>query len=112
MSWSYQLLKAFIDVIIEMHQGVLMKFTSDESMKKYQKYLMTKLSPKLQPMFIERGEGCKLWDLEGNEYLDCWAGVAVMNIGHSHPAVTKAVQEQVGEIDELINEFNADVGLM
>ncbi|MFW9807415.1 MAG: aspartate aminotransferase family protein [Candidatus Thorarchaeota archaeon] len=80
-----------------------MKFTSDESMKKYQKYLMTKLSPKLQPMFIERGEGCKLWDLEGNEYLDCWAGVAVMNIGHSHPAVTKAVQEQVGKLVHVCN---------
>jgi 4-aminobutyrate aminotransferase len=80
-----------------------MKFTSDESMKKYQKYLMTKLSPKLQPMFIERGEGSKLWDLEGDEYLDCWSGVAVMNVGHSHPAVTKAVQEQVAKVVHVCN---------
>ncbi|MGQ4911618.1 MAG: aspartate aminotransferase family protein [Candidatus Thorarchaeota archaeon] len=80
-----------------------MKISSDEGMEKYREYLMTKLSPKLQPMFIERGEGSKLWDIEGNEYLDCWSGVAVMNIGHSHPAVTKAVQEQAEKLVHVCN---------
>ncbi len=80
-----------------------MPLSSQEYMEKYKEYLMTKLSPKLQPMFIDHGAGCKLWDLEGNEYLDCWAGVAVMNIGHSHPAVTKAVQDQVGKLVHVCN---------
>lgn len=43
---------------------------------------------------IERGEGCRLYDTEGKEYLDFAAGIAVASLGHAHPAITKAVTEQ------------------
>ena len=43
---------------------------------------------------IERGEGCRVIDREGNRYLDCAAGLAVLNIGHNHPRVMARVAEQ------------------
>lgn len=50
------------------------------------------------PIVIDRGEGCYVWDLEGNRYLDLVAGIAVNSLGHSHPAVTKALQEQCAKL--------------
>lgn len=46
------------------------------------------------PIVIDRGEGCYVWDLDGNRYLDLVAGIAVNSLGHGHPAVVKALQEQ------------------
>ncbi len=46
------------------------------------------------PMVMERGEGCRLWDTEGNEYIDFVSGIAVCNLGHAHPAVVKALSKQ------------------
>ena len=43
---------------------------------------------------LARGEGTRVWDAEGREYLDCFAGIAVCNLGHCHPAVTEAICEQ------------------
>ena len=43
---------------------------------------------------IVRGKDAKLWDAQGNEYLDCAAGVGVANVGHANPAVAKALAEQ------------------
>lgn len=47
-----------------------------------------------QPIVIERGEGTRCWDSEGNEYLDFVGGLAVNVLGHAHPAVAEAVAEQ------------------
>ena len=46
------------------------------------------------PNYIERGEGALLWDIDGKEYIDFAGGIAVMNVGHSHPKVVQAIQEQ------------------
>ena len=46
-----------------------------------------------QPVTFVRGAGCELWDSEGRRYLDFFAGLAVNNVGHCHPAVVAAVQE-------------------
>lgn len=46
------------------------------------------------PFVIEKGEGSKVWDLDGNEYIDFLTGAAVNNIGHCHPEVVKAIREQ------------------
>ena len=43
---------------------------------------------------FERGEGVRLWDTDGREYLDFLSGIAVCNTGHCHPRVVAAVQEQ------------------
>lgn len=47
---------------------------------------------------IERGEGTWVWDTKGEKYLDFTSGIGVTSIGHSHPAITKAVTEQLGKI--------------
>ena len=46
------------------------------------------------PMVLVRGQGTSVWDEEGREYLDFTAGWAVLNLGHSHPEVTAAIQAQ------------------
>ncbi|MEL7624068.1 MAG: acetylornithine transaminase [Clostridiales bacterium] len=46
------------------------------------------------PMGILRGRGAKVWDGDGNVYLDLVAGIAVNNVGHCHPAVVKAIKDQ------------------
>src|SRR5690242_8650035 len=43
---------------------------------------------------IARGEGCRVWDEEGNEYLDFGAGIAVCSLGHSHPRITETLTRQ------------------
>ena len=43
---------------------------------------------------IVRGEDARLWDDQGNEYLDCAAGVGVANVGHANPAVAAALADQ------------------
>ena len=47
---------------------------------------------------LVRGQGAKVWDDEGNEYLDFIAGWAVNNLGHCHPAVVKAINQQSSQI--------------
>ena len=46
------------------------------------------------PIVIDKGEGCYVWDLDGNKYLDLVAGIAVNSLGHGHPAVVQAIKEQ------------------
>ena len=52
-----------------------------------------------------RGEGARLWDSDGKEYLDFFAGLSVHNAGHCHPAITAAVTEQVGTFAGSSNLF-------
>jgi 4-aminobutyrate aminotransferase len=49
---------------------------------------------RVYPFVMERGEGCDVWDVDGNRYLDMNAGIAVVSAGHSHPRIVKAIQEQ------------------
>jgi predicted acetylornithine/succinylornithine family transaminase len=57
------------------------------------------------PVELVRGEGCRLWDDEGNEYLDFLAGISVCNTGHCHPAVVEAVREQAGRLMHATNLY-------
>ncbi len=50
------------------------------------------------PVEFVRGEGCRLWDAEGNEYLDFLAGISVVQIGHCHPALVEAVTGQAARL--------------
>ena len=54
-----------------------------------------------QPVVLVRGEGTRVWDADGKEYLDFVAGWAVDNLGHCHPAVTQAIAEQAGTLMRL-----------
>jgi predicted acetylornithine/succinylornithine family transaminase len=58
-----------------------------------------------QPVEFVRGEGSRLWDEEGNEYLDLLCGISVTNLGHCHPRVVAAVREQVGKLMHVSNLF-------
>lgn len=57
------------------------------------------------PVEFVRGEGTRLWDDEGNEYLDFLCGIGVTNLGHCHPRVVAAVREQVGRLIHTSNLF-------
>jgi len=57
------------------------------------------------PVEFARGEGAKLWDADGNEYLDFLAGISVCNTGHCHPAVVAAIREQSGRLMHVSNLF-------
>jgi predicted acetylornithine/succinylornithine family transaminase len=50
------------------------------------------------PVEFARGEGARLWDAEGTEYLDFLSGISVSNVGHCHPAVVAAIREQAGRL--------------
>ena len=58
-----------------------------------------------QPVEFVRGEGARLWDAEGVEYLDFQTGLAVTSLGHSHPAVVAAIQEQAARLLHVGNLF-------
>ena len=58
-----------------------------------------------QPIVVERGEGARVWDVDGREYLDFTAGLAVTNLGHAHPAVTEAVQQQAAKLMQMSNLY-------
>ncbi len=57
------------------------------------------------PVEFVRGEGARLWDADGNEYLDFLAGISVSSVGHCHPAVVAAVREQAGRLLHVGNLF-------
>src|SRR5215475_7230562 len=58
-----------------------------------------------QPVVLVRGQGCRVWDADGKEYLDLVAGWAVNNLGHAHPVVTRAVAEQAATLVQTSNQF-------
>ncbi|HEV3166035.1 MAG TPA: aminotransferase class III-fold pyridoxal phosphate-dependent enzyme, partial [Isosphaeraceae bacterium] len=45
-----------------------------------------------QPIFMEHGKGSRVWDVDGNEYVDFHNGFGVMVVGHAHPKIVAAVQ--------------------
>jgi predicted acetylornithine/succinylornithine family transaminase len=57
------------------------------------------------PVEFVRGEGARLWDAEGNEYLDFQTGLAVNSLGHGHPAVVAAITEQAERLIHVGNLF-------
>src|SRR5207302_759591 len=58
-----------------------------------------------QPVDFVRGEGTRLWDAEGNEYLDFLTGISVSQIGHCHPALVEAISEQAARLIHVGNLF-------
>jgi len=57
------------------------------------------------PITLVRGEGSRVWDEDGREYVDCVAGIASVSLGHCHPAVVKAVQEQTASLMHVSNYY-------
>ncbi|MEY9853806.1 acetylornithine/N-succinyldiaminopimelate aminotransferase [Leifsonia sp. EB41] len=65
--------------------------------------MRTLATPKVM---LVRGEGCRVWDVDGNEYLDFLAGIAVNSLGHAHPALVEAVSSQVATLAHVSNYFS------
>ena len=63
------------------------------------------------PVAIARGEGSRVWDVDGVCYLDCIAGIAVSALGHCHPALVEAVRRQVGVLVHSSNLFVHEPGV-
>ncbi len=55
---------------------------------------------------LVRGEGSRVWDDQGNSYIDAISGIAVCGLGHSHPAVTRALCDQAGTLLHVSNLYN------
>ena len=58
-----------------------------------------------QPIVLERGKGCEVWDKAGTRYLDMTAGIAVCGLGHGHPTFTARVTEQLGRLVHVSNLY-------
>ena len=61
-----------------------------------------------QPIVLERGRGCEVWDRAGTRFLDMTAGIAVCGLGHSHPAFTARVTEQLTKLVHVSNLYFND----
>lgn len=70
----------------------------DDTISRYKDFVTTSFVAAVEPIVVERAEGATIWDADGTEYLDCFAGIAVNNAGHRHPKVIAAVQEQLGKV--------------
>lgn len=57
------------------------------------------------PLVLESGKGCKLYDVDGKEYLDMTAGIAVNSLGHCDPDWVKAVVEQANTLTHVSNVY-------
>src|SRR5271170_1468284 len=57
------------------------------------------------PIVLRRGEGCRVWDVAGREFLDLTAGIAACPLGHAHPKLTRAIAEQAGRLIHVSNLF-------
>ena len=59
------------------------------------------------PFALSHGRGCRVWDTSGREYLDALAGIAVNTLGHGHPKLVPALQEQVAKLIHCSNYYQA-----
>ncbi len=57
------------------------------------------------PLTLSRGSGAHVWDVEGNEYIDMMGGIAVNGVGHCHPKVVRAIQQQAEKLIHISNFY-------
>lgn len=66
--------------------------------ERYQRYVNLSAVGGLEPISIVRAQGAQVWDSQGRDYLDCFAGISVVNTGHCHPAVIRAARAQMDQL--------------
>lgn len=69
-------------------------------MEKYRKFVITSCVKKLEPLVLNAGKGARVQDADGNEYVDCFSGISVVNVGHCNAKVVEAAKRQ---LDQLIH---------
>ena len=67
---------------------------------------------KRYPLAFKKGSGSRLWDMEGKEYIDALAGIAVNNVGHAHPKVADAIGKQAHELIHISNFYLSEPQVM
>ena len=70
----------------------------DAAIANYRDYVTTSFVAAVEPVVVARAEGSTIWDADGTEYLDCFAGISVVNAGHRHPKVIAAAQAQLDQV--------------
>lgn len=71
-----------------------------DTIEKYKDYVMTGFVKSVAPIVVDHASGATITDINGREYLDCFAGISVVNAGHVNPQVAEAAKKQ---IDKLIH---------
>jgi len=74
---------------------------SNQSLAERRRAAVTPAAESVHPFYPARAQGSYVWDADGRKYLDFSVGIAVMNVGHSHPKVLEAVRTQAGEFQHL-----------
>jgi 4-aminobutyrate aminotransferase/(S)-3-amino-2-methylpropionate transaminase len=69
-----------------------------DTIQKYKDYVMTGFMKSVVPIVIDRASGCTVTDSNGREYLDCFAGISVVNAGHNNPQVIAAAKAQMDKL--------------
>ena len=80
-----------------------MALNYDEIVGKYEKYIFQTYTR--QPIAIRSAKGALVTDVDGKEYIDCVAGIAVNNVGHCHPAVVDAIKRQAEQLIHVSNLY-------
>ncbi len=75
----------------------------DEIVGKFEKYIFNTYTR--QPVAIKKANGAVVTDVDGKEYIDCVAGIAVNNVGHCHPAVVEAIKKQAEQLIHVSNLY-------
>ncbi len=80
-----------------------MQLNYDEIVRKYEKYIFQTYTR--QPLAIKSARGAVVTDVNGKEYIDCVAGIAVNNVGHCHPSVVNAIKRQAERLIHVSNLY-------
>ena len=79
---------------------------TDQLIAQSHKYIMNTYTR--LPVVLVRGEGVRVWDSDGREYLDFLSGIAVCSLGHSHPRVVEAIRRQAGILTHVSNIYHIE----
>lgn len=69
-----------------------------DTVEKYENYVNTAMVAGVEPVIIDRAKGACYFDVNGKEYIDCFSGIAVTNVGHCHPEVVAAAKDQMEKL--------------
>ena len=68
------------------------------TVQQYKDHVITSFVKSVQPIVVERAQGCIMRDVSGKEFLDCFAGISVVNAGHCNPKVIAAAKAQMDKL--------------
>jgi acetylornithine aminotransferase len=100
-----------IETIVEKPQIITESESDQCNPDKFDQFVMSTYGR--FPLVLEKGEGCRVWDNEGREYLDFVAGIATCTLGHAHPAMVETVTKQIKTLHHVSNlYYNSPQGLL